>query len=82
MAGLRFMSNLCVFNISQSDISFNEIIEIRKIGQGIIIKAENKELKLSPLKKCEEIYNYIKPLVPESITEQQSTSTVDGIKLF
>lgn len=64
------------------DISFNDIIEIRKIGKGIIIKAENKELKLSPLKKCEEIYNYIKSFVPESTTEQQSTSTVDGIKLF
>lgn len=28
MAGLRFMSNLCVFNISQSDISFNEMNEL------------------------------------------------------
>lgn len=46
------------------DISFNDITEISLKGKTIIIKTENIKLKLSPLKNCNEIYNYIKPFVP------------------
>ncbi|MBE6787209.1 MAG: hypothetical protein E7537_02555 [Ruminococcaceae bacterium] len=74
--------------IKKFDISFSEIIEITKKGKVIIIKTEKKKLKLSTLKNSDEIYNYIKPFVPEIKIVQQptnvetNTNTVDDIKLF
>lgn len=64
------------------NISYDDIIDIEQKANKIIIKISNKVLKLSALKKCDEIYNYIKPFVPEKIITQQSTSEVDDIKLF
>lgn len=64
------------------NISFTDIIEITQKGKSITIKTEKKKLKLSSLKNCDEIYNHIKPYVPEKTISQQATSTVDDIKLF
>lgn len=64
------------------DIAFIDIIAITQKRKGVIINTENNKLKLSPLKKCDEIFNYIKPLAPKTAIEQQSTSTVDDINLF
>lgn len=70
------------------DITFSDIIEITQKGKSLTLKTENSQLKLSPLKNCEEIYNYIKPFVSERKVEQPTTKTeastnaVDDIKLF
>lgn len=66
-------------------ISFGDITALSKEGNGIVIKTEKEQLKLSPLKQCEEIYRHIKSFVPESATGAigaQATNTVDDIKLF
>lgn len=86
-------STKCKFSVTENniygkkgskkfDIAFIDIVAISQKGKGIIINAENNKLKLSPLENCDEIFNYIKPFVPERTTTQQSTSTVDDIKLF
>lgn len=83
----------CKFHVSENSIygkkghkkfhiSFDDITKVSKEGNGIILKTENGQLKLSPFKKSEEIHNYIKAFLPESATELQVTETVDDIKLF
>ena len=53
------------------NIAFDDIIETTKKGNSIIIKTANKKIKLQSLKKCDEIYNYIK----SNITEKQILHT-------
>ena len=86
-------STKCKFNVTENNIcgkkgskkfviSYSDIKEIAIKGKGIIIRTENQQFKISPLKNCNEIYNQVKLLVPKSTTEQQTTSTVDDINLF
>lgn len=83
----------CKFNVTPNniygkkgakkfDIAFKDIVELTQKRKGIIIKTADKKLNVSPLKNCDEIYKFIKPYVPERIIAQQSTGTVDDIKLF
>ena len=83
----------CIFSVTENniygkkgfkkfDIAFIDIVAITQKRKCIIINTKNNKLKLSPLKKSDEIYNHIKPFVPERTITQQSTSIVDDIKLF
>ena len=50
------------------NIAFDDIIETTKKGNSIIIETKHKKLKLSPVKKCNEIYSYITSDSPETST--------------
>ena len=62
------------------NIAFSDIKRITQKGKCITIETENKKLKLSSLKNCDEIYNHIKPFVVEEPVIQQVASNVDNIK--
>lgn len=66
------------------NISYNEVIDITQEGKGIILETKNEKLKLSSLKNCNEIYNLIKPFVPEKPKAEekliaQSTNKINDI---
>lgn len=62
------------------NVAFSDIIEITQKDKGIVIKTADKKIKLSSLKKCEEIYNYIKPNITEKQTISQDKNTIDNLK--
>lgn len=62
------------------DVSFDDILSIKKENKEITIKTEDKILKLFAYKNSAAIYDHIKPYAREEETSQQIV--VDDIKLF
>ena len=64
------------------DISFKEILEMKKYDKTVIIKTEKTTVALSLHKNYDEICSLIEPFVPENDSATAGTSVVDDIKLF
>ena len=62
------------------DVSFDDILSIKKESKEITIKTEDKILNLFAYKNSAAIYDHIKPYAREEETSQQIV--VDDIKLF
>ncbi|MBR6502835.1 MAG: hypothetical protein IKT42_05275 [Clostridia bacterium] len=64
------------------DISFKEILEMKKYDKTVIIKTEKTTVALSLHKNYDEICGLIEPFVPVQDNATAGTSVVDDIKLF
>ena len=64
------------------DISFKEILEMKKYDKKVMIKTEKAEVELSLSENYDEICGLIEPFVPVQDNATAGTSVVDDIKLF